>query len=472
MQIQVRMLLLVEDFSLHDLLMKSSIKDSCEVFSIEKIKDVSTSITANNINVVVIDIDRNKEEKVSLLRNLKKSDRLMNVVITGQPLGANDIMEFINHGALGYLEKPVKLEEIEKILEKIVKKSKLRRETYQMEMQLEKKYCFEGMVGKSPHMFELFSLLETIAPYFSTVLITGETGTGKELVAKAIHNLSSFNNRDLVICDIASIPENLVESELFGYVRGAFTGADRDKQGLFEEANNGIIFLDEIGEIPLTTQAKLLRVLESGQFRPLGSNQNIQVNIRVIAATNRNLKEYVKNGKFRQDLYHRLNRVGIHLPPLREKPEDISLLIRHLLNILSNKMNKTLPSGKRDETINRAVSVSRDIRSLVKSSGASSKEDLAALFLKQNILCPLSVDNHCLLADFRPISCRVYGLDKDLRNDEKIETMLTTISRSVFLALAGIFPGDNPFLVSCADTVSGRFAQVYFHYLMSLTSKS
>ena len=139
---------------------------------------------------------------------------------------------------------------------------------------------------------------------------------------------------------------------------------------------------------------------------------------------------------------------------------------------LSNKMNKTLPSGKRDETINRAVSVSRDIRSLVKSSGASSKEDLAALFLKQNILCPLSVDNHCLLADFRPISCRVYGLDKDLRNDEKIETMLTTISRSVFLALAGIFPGDNPFLVSCADTVSGRFAQVYFHYLMSLTSKS
>ncbi len=348
MQIQIKLLLLIEDFSLYDLLMKSSIADNCEVFFLEKIGDASTSIKANNINVVIIDIDRNKGERFNLLKDLRKFDRLLNVIITGQPLMANDVIEFINHGAVGYLEKPAKLEEIEKIFEKITEKSKLRQETYQLEKKLEKKYYFEGMVGKSPHMYEIFSLMETIAPYFSRILITGETGTGKELVAKAIHNLSPFNEKELVVCDTASIPENLVESELFGYKRGAFTGADRDKPGLFEEAHGGIIFLDEIGEIPLTTQSKLLRVLENGQFRPLGSNQYIKVNIRVIAATNRDLRENVKNGKFRQDLYHRLNRVEIHLPPLRERREDISLLIRHLLNIMSVKLDKRVSGVSRD----------------------------------------------------------------------------------------------------------------------------
>lgn len=348
MQIQIKILLLIEDFSLYDLLMKSSIADNCEIFFLEKIGDASTSIKANNINVVIIDIDRNKAERFNLLKDLKKSDRLLNVIITGQPLMENDVIEFINHGALDYLEKPAKLEEIEKILEKITEKNKLRQETYQLEKKLEKKYYFEGMVGKSPHMYEIFSLMETIAPYFSRILITGETGTGKELVANAIHNLSPFNEKELVVCDTASIPENLVESELFGYMRGAFTGADRDKRGLFEEAHGGIIFLDEIGEIPLTTQSKLLRVLENGQFRPLGSTHYIKVNIRVIAATNRDLKENVKNGKFRQDLYHRLNRVEIHLPPLRERREDISLLIRHLLNIISVKMDKKVSGVSRD----------------------------------------------------------------------------------------------------------------------------
>jgi DNA-binding NtrC family response regulator len=340
--------MLVEDFSLYDLLKKSSIAEKSEIFFLDNISDASTSIKTNSINVVVIDIDRNSGERVNLLKELKKTDRLLNVILTGHPVGPDKVMEFINHGALGYLEKPIELEEIENILLKIAEKNKLRRETYRLEKRLEKKYYFEGMVGKNPNMYEIFSLIETIAPYFSTVLITGETGTGKELVAKAIHNLSLNKDKDLVVCDTTSIPENLVESELFGYVRGAFTGADRNKQGLFEEANNGVIFLDEIGEIPLTTQAKLLRVLESNTFRPLGSNQSLRVNIQVIASTNRDLKEYVRSGKFRQDLYHRLNRVEIHLPPLRERPEDINLLVRHFLHLFSKKMNKPVKGVSRD----------------------------------------------------------------------------------------------------------------------------
>jgi transcriptional regulator with PAS, ATPase and Fis domain len=199
-----------------------------------------------------------------------------------------------------------------------------------------------GIIGKSPYMLEIYSFIEKIAPYFSSILITGETGTGKELAAHAIHKLSPEADRPLVICDCVSIPENLFESELFGYTKGAFTGADKDKKGLFEEADGGVIFLDEIGEIPLSVQPKLLRVLENHQFRPLGSNQPKSVDVKIIAATNRDLKACVKSGTFREDLYHRLNKVELVLPPLRERKEDIMLLTRHFLKRLSKKFSKKI----------------------------------------------------------------------------------------------------------------------------------
>ncbi|MFC2169092.1 sigma-54 interaction domain-containing protein [Acidobacteriota bacterium] len=186
-------------------------------------------------------------------------------------------------------------------------------------------------------MLSTFTFIENISKYFSSVLITGETGTGKEITARAIHTLSETKNKKFVICDCASIPQNLFESELFGYVKGAFTGADKDKKGLFEEANGGIIFLDEIGEIQIPTQAKLLRALENRHFRPLGSNENKHVEVKVIAATNKDLREGIKKGTFRDDLFHRLNKVEINLPPLRKRQEDIPLLIRHFLNKYSKK---------------------------------------------------------------------------------------------------------------------------------------
>ncbi|MFO7981560.1 MAG: sigma-54 dependent transcriptional regulator, partial [Candidatus Aminicenantes bacterium] len=241
-----------------------------------------------------------------------------------------------------FLEKPVKQEIIEKTLRSINKKRTLRKETYILEKRLEEKYSFKGIIGKSPYMLEIFSLIEKISKFFSSVLITGETGTGKELVAHAIHNLSTRSDKKLVICDCVSIPGNLFESELFGYKKGAFTGADKNKLGLFEAAHKSIIFLDEIGEIPLSIQAKLLRVLESHQFRPLGSNETKEVDVKIIAATNNNLSDCIKNNTFREDLFHRLNKVEVHLPPLRERKEDIPLLVRHFLENLSKKVDKNL----------------------------------------------------------------------------------------------------------------------------------
>jgi transcriptional regulator with PAS, ATPase and Fis domain len=180
------------------------------------------------------------------------------------------------------------------------------------------------------------------------VLITGETGTGKEMIARAIHRLSPREGKKLVICDCTAIPDNLFESELFGYAKGAFSGADKDKRGLFEEADKGVIFLDEIGEIPFTIQAKLLRVLETQQFRPLGSTEEKKIDVRIIAATNRDLREAIKKKQFREDLFHRLNKVEIHVPPLREKLEDIPLLVRHFLQKFNKKYDKEVKGVSRE----------------------------------------------------------------------------------------------------------------------------
>jgi len=287
---------------------------------------------------------------LSLLKKLKLFDPLVEVILIGNPLPSEEVMGLINQGATDYLTKPLRMNALHQTLKKIFEKRVLRRETFLLEKRLEKKYFFQSMIGKSPYMLEIFSLVENISKYFSSVLITGETGTGKEMVARAIHDLSPTTDKDLVVCDCVSIPENLFESELFGYVKGAFTGADRNKLGLFDKAHGGTIFLDEIGEIPLSIQAKLLRVLENHQFKPLGSNENRTVDVQVIAATSRNLREGIKNGIFREDLFHRLNKVEIYIPPLRKRPEDIPLLAEHFITKFNRLQGKDV-AGLSEEVL-------------------------------------------------------------------------------------------------------------------------
>jgi transcriptional regulator with PAS, ATPase and Fis domain len=198
------------------------------------------------------------------------------------------------------------------------------------------------MVGSAPLMVELFGFIERLAPYPTTALITGESGTGKELVARAIHRLSSRSQRPLVVCNCTTLAPTLIETELFGHVRGAFTGADRDRKGLFEAAHGGTIFLDEIGDLPGSAQAKLLRVLEEREIRRVGSADPTPVDVRVVAATNRDLGEMVRAGEFRDDLYYRLNVASVHLPPLRERPGDVELLVRHFIIHCNHKLGRNV----------------------------------------------------------------------------------------------------------------------------------
>jgi DNA-binding NtrC family response regulator len=314
----------------------------CESLGHANLGAVLGHIQINDTHTVFFNYDSDQDKALSLLYGIKQLDSNVDVIFIGQPLGDLTVIELINQGLTEYLAFPLKSEDIQNTLKKLHDQRKLRQETFSLERKLAKKYLFQGIVGKNPYMLEIFSLIEKIGQYFSTILITGETGTGKEMIAQAIHALSKTKNKRLVICDCVSIPDSLIESELFGYTRGAFTGADKDKKGLFAEAHDGIIFLDEIGDIPFTFQAKLLRILENRQYRPLGATETLTTNVRIIASTNRDLRDLVRNGSFREDLFHRLNKVEIHLPPLREKPEDIPLLVRYFLEIFNEKFSKEI----------------------------------------------------------------------------------------------------------------------------------
>jgi transcriptional regulator with PAS, ATPase and Fis domain len=201
---------------------------------------------------------------------------------------------------------------------------------------------FEGMVGRSPEMADLFAFVERLAPYPTTALITGESGTGKELIARAIHRLSPRHDRPLVVCNCTTLTPTLVETELFGHIRGSFTGADRDRKGLFEAAHGGTIFLDEIGDLPGPAQAKLLRVLEEREIRRVGAVEPVSVDVRVVAATNRDLAAMVASGQFRDDLYYRLNVGTVHLPPLRQRLDDLEPLVRHFVIRCNQRLGRTV----------------------------------------------------------------------------------------------------------------------------------
>src|SRR5229473_3568342 len=252
------------------------------------------------------------------------------IVVTGYGT-VKDAVEAIKRGAWDFVSKPFQIDELLHALNSALEKRRLKSENAYLRAQLEERYRFEGIIGKSRPMTQLFQLLETVAPTSSTILISGETGTGKEVVARAIHHNSPRRMNRFVALNCSAIPETLLEAELFGHVRGAFTGAVGNRLGRLEQAHKGTLLLDEVGTMSPALQMKLLRVLQEREFERVGDSHTIKVDVRVVAATNSDLGRLVAEGQFREDLFYRLNVIPVQLPPLRDRKEDIPLLVQHFL---------------------------------------------------------------------------------------------------------------------------------------------
>jgi len=263
------------------------------------------------------------------------------ILITGQ-YSPESAVEAIRRGASDYITKPINLNVLRDRIGKLVAEAQQRQTALQLDSELLKTYQFEEMIGRSPLMLQVFARIRRVAPHYRTALVTGASGTGKELVAAALHRLSPVANNRFAVCNCSAVVETLFESELFGHVRGAFTGAAQDKIGLFEYAHGGTVFLDEIGEISLEMQSKLLRVLENREIQRVGSPAVKKVDVRVIAATNRNLQELIAEKKFREDLYYRLSMVEIELPRLSDRREDLSLLERFFIEQFAEQYGKLI----------------------------------------------------------------------------------------------------------------------------------
>ena len=282
-------------------------------------------------DVVLTDVRMPKVSGLDLLGTLKAKGSSATVIVMSA-FGSVDLaLEAMKAGAYDYVPKPFKNDEIILALKKAEERESLRRENRALKDEIQKGQQFEAILAKSDAMREIFKTIAKIADFKTTVLISGESGVGKELVARALHHRGARKSSPFVAVNCGAIPENLLESELFGHKRGAFTDASHDKRGLFEEADHGTLFLDEIGELPLSLQVKLLRVLQDETIRRLGDTRDLKVDVRIVAATHRDLAADVKAGRFREDLYYRLNVLPLHVPPLRERKEDIALLVDHFI---------------------------------------------------------------------------------------------------------------------------------------------
>jgi len=325
-----------------DLLREVLSKEGYEVVSALSAEEAISQGIENIFDVIITDVRMGEKDGMDVLRSFKKTSPETAVIMITAFGSIDTAIEAIREGAFDYISKPFKLEEIKITVRRALEQRRLLRENQYYRQELLEKYQFKNVIGRTPQMFQVYKTIARVADTKSTILLYGERGTGKELVARSIHYNSQRSDRPFVTVDCASLVETLMESELFGHVRGAFTGALQAKRGLFEEAAGGTLFLDEVGNLSLSTQAKLLRFLQEFEIKRVGGTENIKVDVRVIAATNQFLEPLVKSGNFREDLFDRLNVVPISLPPLREKKEDIPLLIIHFLQKSSEENRKQI----------------------------------------------------------------------------------------------------------------------------------
>ncbi len=328
-----KLVLLVDDESRVRSSLKMVLEPSFEVICAQDAQEGLEVFRRETPNLVLLDVMLpGADEGIHLLQTLRNEDRTVPVIMLTGAKTVKTAVDAMKFGAADYLTKPFDIEELRLIIGKTLETHELEREVRYLRAQISNRYSFHNLIGKSPVMQDVYSKIEQVADSRTTVLITGESGTGKELVAKALHYNSSRKDRPFIALNCAAIPETLIESELFGHEPGAFTDAKARRIGQFELAHTGTLFLDEVGDLSSNTQAKLLRVLQEREFTRLSGVKPIKVDVRIIAATNRNLEDLVKEKTFREDLYYRINVLSIYLPTLRDRGEDIPLLAKHFLS--------------------------------------------------------------------------------------------------------------------------------------------
>jgi DNA-binding NtrC family response regulator len=314
-----------------------ALEDKFEVFLASSAEEAFNAIEAEAFEVVLTDLRMSGESGMSVIDfAIRQAPESICIMMTAY--GEVDVaVEAMKRGAFDFLSKPVNLEKLELLIMRGLNQRKLKKENQDLHQRLDKTYSFDGILGRSPALEKVLEQVQLVGPSKATILVTGETGTGKELIAQAIHQNSNRSRGPFVPVHCAALPSNLLESEIFGHEKGAFTGAVEKRVGRFESANKGTLFLDEIGEIDASTQVKLLRFLESKSIERLGSTKTINLDVRLVCATNRNLRQMTEKGEFREDLFYRMNVVTVNLPPLRDRGEDISLLLHHFLKYFANE---------------------------------------------------------------------------------------------------------------------------------------
>ena len=378
-QANVRILVVDDDPSIRNMLSIVLKKNNYDVILAENGNSALNRLKKSTFDLIISDIKMPDIDGIRLLEKIKSINPEIPVIMITAFASANDAVEAMKLGAEDYITKPFNIDELKIIIDKSLYKKDIEKENIELRTQLYEKEKFENIVGKSPGIIKIFELIDTIAQTDSTVLISGESGTGKELIAKAIHSKSKRSDEKFISINCGALPENLLESELFGHIRGSFTDAHKDKVGLFEMADKGTLFLDEIAEMSQNMQVKLLRAIQERCIRRVGSNEEIEIDVRIISATNKDLMESIKKNEFRLDLFYRLNVISINVPPLRERKEDIPLLMNYFLNHFSNKFVKDI-NGFRKEVLRLFVNYSwpgnvRELENFIERAVALEKSD-------------------------------------------------------------------------------------------------
>ncbi|MBW2427777.1 MAG: sigma-54-dependent Fis family transcriptional regulator [Deltaproteobacteria bacterium] len=331
-----------DELSMRELLEYMLVREGYQVTCAENGRNAIGLLEKQNFDLLLCDIKLGDISGLDVLRASKNANQDTVVILISAYATTETAVEAMNEGAYDYVPKPFDKDELLKTIAKALDLKTVEHEKKILDSQLRENLHFGMLVGNSPAMGHIYKLIQQVAKTKTNVLITGESGTGKELIAKAIHQESDRNDQPFVVINCGGIPETLMESELFGHKKGSFTGATQDKKGLFEMAHKGTIFLDEIGELGLSIQVKLLRAVQEKVFKPVGGNEDISVDIRIISATNKNLEKEVISGNFREDLFYRLNVIEIKVPPLRERKADLRTLAQHFLEKYSNEMGKEI----------------------------------------------------------------------------------------------------------------------------------